>query len=425
MKKLAKYSIGIGDRFGHQGKAQLEALMKARADGVDIIPVWNKSYREHAIIKTQPGDTRRAADDAVKQCGWTDDYFVDADHVGMKTVDLFIKASDFFTIDVADFIDKGADDAAINQFVNQNLKFLGRLELPNIGESFDIAEVFVREIAHKYLFAVAEAGRIYRHILAKKNGRDFIVEISMDETNEPQSPIELLFILAAIAQQGIPIQTIAPRFTGRFNKGIDYVGDLSRFTREFEADLAVIAYAVQEFKLPANLKLSVHSGSDKFSIYGPIRDALKKFDAGLHLKTAGTTWLAEVIGLAEAGNGALVLVKEIYRNAYQRFDELCQPYATVIDIDRQKLPRPDQVDSWGGLEFASALRHDRSNSRYNPHFRQLLHVGYKIAAEMGDRFLTALKQHQEIIARNVTENIYELHLKRLFGDILKPTPMRE
>src|SRR5207249_1055188 len=143
-----------------------------------------------------------------------------------------------------------------------------------------------------------EAGCIYRHIAQHKSGAEFITEVSMDETDAPQTPPELLVILAAIADAQIPIQTIAPKFTGRFNKGVDYAGDLSQFEKEFNDDLAVIAFAVKAYRLPATLKLSVHSGSDKFSIYAPIRRALARFDAGLHLKTAGTTWLEELIGLA-------------------------------------------------------------------------------------------------------------------------------
>src|SRR4030067_1189102 len=128
----------------------------------------------------------------------------------------------------------------------------------------------------------------------------------------------MLFILAAIADQKIPAQTIAPKFTGRFNKGVDYVGDVVQFEKEFNEDLAVIAFAIKEFGLPANLKLSVHSGSDKFSIYGPIARAVRKHGAGLHLKTAGTTWLAEAAGLAPAEGGSLGLVQEVYRRAAGR-----------------------------------------------------------------------------------------------------------
>ena len=212
----------------------------------------------------------------------------------------------------------------------------------------------------------------------------------------------------------MPVRTIAPKFTGRFNKGVDYVGDLAQFEREFNDDLAVIAFAVKEFGLPADLKLSVHSGSDKFSIYPAIRRAVRRTGAGLHLKTAGTTWLEELIGLASAGGEGLKIAKDVYAQALGRFDELCGPYATVIDIDRAKLSTPEQVAGWDGERYAAALRHDQRNSNYNPHFRQLLHVGFKVAAQMGGRYTDALKRYEETVAKNVTENIYDRHLKRVF-----------
>jgi hypothetical protein len=236
----------------------------------------------------------------------------------------------------------------------------------------------------------------------------------MDETPDPQTPVELLFILAAIAEEGIPVHTVAPKFTGRFNKGVDYVGEVRTFIREFEQDLAVVAFAAREFGMSPGLKLSVHSGSDKFALYGPIRESLKKFDAGLHLKTAGTTWLEEVIGLAEAGEDGLEIAKDIYRLALSRSAELCGPYASVIDIDPQKLPDPGQVEGWDGKRFASALRHDRTRPEYSPDFRQLIHVAYRIAAEMDGRYLNALEKHAGVIGKNVTENLYERHLKRVF-----------
>jgi len=236
----------------------------------------------------------------------------------------------------------------------------------------------------------------------------------MDETDSPQTPPELLIILAALADEGIPLQTIAPKFTGRFNKGVDYVGDLAQFEREFHQDLAVIAFAVTQYGLPANLKLSLHSGSDKFSLYAPIRRGLARFGAGLHVKTAGTTWLEELIGLAEAAGPGLALAKEIYAQALEHVDELCAPYASVIDIDRAKLPSAATVNTWSAEQFVSALRHDPKNKAFNAHLRQLLHVGYKIAAKMGDRYLEALQTHADSISRNVTANLYERHLKPLF-----------
>ncbi len=242
----------------------------------------------------------------------------------------------------------------------------------------------------------------------------FVTEVSMDETDTPQTPIDMLVILAALADEGIPAQTVAPKFSGRFNKGVDYVGNVSQFAREFGEDLAVIQFAVEQFGLPGDLKLSVHSGSDKFSIYRPIHRTLRQFHAGVHVKTAGTTWLEELIGLALAGGDGLAIAKDIYARALSRLDELCGPYATVIAIDKTKLPDPDQVGRWDGGQFAAALRHDRRCPQYNPSFRQLLHVGYKVAAEMGPRFTEALDKYEAIIAENVTANIYERHIRPLF-----------
>ncbi len=412
--KLNKYSFGIGDRFAHQAKAQLQAIKKAKEAGVLLTPVWNKSYREHQIIDSQSATTREQADLAVKELCWDDSYFLDADHINLSNVDFFIDSCDFFTIDVADYIGEKVDEKSADEFLKISEQYIGWITLPHLGKQIEITGQLINDVVEKYLFATQQAGRIYRYIKQKKTGQPFVVEVSMDETDQPQSPVELFLILAALADENIPVQTIAPKFSGRFNKGVDYIGDLSRFKQEFEQDLAVLMLAVKEFGLPQTLKLSVHSGSDKFSIYPIIRQAIKKFDAGLHLKTAGTTWLEELIGLAESGGEGLQIAKNIYEEAVERFDELSAPYATVIDIDSKKLPKVDDVKQWDGQRFAQALRHDQSNPHYNLHFRQLLHVGYKIAADMGARYLNALEQNEKIVAKNVTENIYERHIKPLF-----------
>ena len=239
----------------------------------------------------------------------------------------------------------------------------------------------------------------------------------MDEVEDPQSPVELFFILSALSFYNLPVQTLAPKFTGRFNKGVDYVGDLDLFKKEFEQDLLVVDFAINEFGLPENLKLSIHSGSDKFSIYPIIGDLIKKYDKGIHIKTAGTTWLEEVIGLAIASSDSLLLVKQIYYEAYEKIDELAMPYATVIDIDLKQLPRPDEVRDWSGEKFANSLRHIPGHPDYNLNFRQLLHVAYKLAANRGSTYTTALQQNKQIVAKQVTENIFERHIKRMFKTV--------
>ena len=401
---LNKNSIGVGDRFAHQAEAQLGACMLAAESGVEVVPVWNKSNREHNIIGSEPASVRAAADCAVRKLGWTKPYHVDADHINFDTVDRFVEPSDFYTIDVADWIGKPAEDSFIQTFIDRH------------SELLEVGREFVAATARNYLAAVKEAGRIYRKIAEKKGERGFITEISMDETSSPQTPAELQIILAAISDEKVPIQTIAPKFTGRFNKGVDYQGDLEKFSEEFTNDIAAIALAVRQYDLPANLKLSVHSGSDKFSIYRPMREALRKSNAGVHLKTAGTTWLEELIGLAEGDGDGLSLAKEIYAHAYEQRDALCAPYAAVISIDARKLPTPEAVNQWSSEQFVAALRHDQSNPEFNSNVRQLLHVGFKVAAKLGRRYLDLLEEFEPVIAKNVTGNLFERHIKPLFLD---------
>jgi len=411
---LEKFSFGVGDRFSRQARAQLRACMMAAQQGIKVVPVWNKSNREHVTIGSDPSETRRAADAAVKSLGWEHSYYVDADHIRLETVDRFIPHSDFYTIDVADSIGKPADANLVRAFADRHPELAGKIEIPDIAEPFQTTSADIERIAGKYLLAVREAAQIYGHIARAKGEGRFITEISMDEMDSPQTPVELLVILAAVADAGVPIQTIAPKFTGRFNKGVDYVGNVAQFDKEFNVDLAVIRFAIRQYHLPENLKLSVHSGSDKFSIYAPMRRALERFNAGLHIKTAGTNWLEEVIGLAESGGNGLAIAKEIYAGAMDHITELCAPYATVIDIDPRRLPSIETVNGWTSEQFVAALRHDQKNPAYNPHLRQLLHVGYKIAAKMGDRYLDALKENEAFVSKNVTENLYERHLKPLF-----------
>ena len=414
MLTLDRFSFGVGDRFAHQAKAHLAAFQMLAKNGVHVAPVWNKSNREHTFIGSEPQSVFDAAQAAVKELGWTESWHIDADHINLNTVDRFMSCSDFFTIDVADSIGKPAAGTDVQAFMNRHPELVGTLNVPDVSSPIATTQAEVERVVSKYLLAVQDAGKIYRHIVAAKGEDKIIAEVSMDETDQPQTPPELLIILALLADEKVKLQTIAPKFTGRFNKGVDYVGDLVQFEKEFNDDLAVIAYAVKQYGLPGNLKLSVHSGSDKFSIYPIIRKALARTGAGLHLKTAGTTWLEELIGLAEAGGDGLVLAKEIYAYALEHVDELCAPYASVIDIDRSKLPAVSIVNGWTGPQLASALRHIPGHPEFNANMRQLLHVSFKIAAKAGKRYTDLLKSNEAIVAKQVTENIFDRHMKPLF-----------
>ena len=409
---LLKNSIGIGDRFAQEAEAQLTAIMKAADKGTYITPVWNKSFREHDIIKSHPSETREKADLAVKNLGWTSSYYTDADHINLNTVDFFLHHSDFFTLDVAELINQPSSNEELEVFLKNFEPFLGELLIPGIEKSYLINEEFLEDIAGKYLQPSLLAKRIYHRINSFKGTGNFITEVSMDEVIQPQSPIEIFFVLGLL--KDIPLDTIASKLIGQFYKGIDYIGDIDKFEEYFKELLLILSHAKNTFGLQENLKLSIHSGSDKFSIYPVIRKLSAKYNQGIHLKTAGTTWLEEVIGLAMSGGEALSTVKTIYQKSYNRLTELTRPYESVIDINHQSLPDPEIVGRWDGDFFAATLRHIRDHKYYNPHFRQLLHIGYKIAAEMGQQYISQLKKHHSMVSQQVIENLFERHITPLF-----------
>jgi len=412
--QIEKYSFGTGDRFGKEGTAQLSAIMEINNLGIPVVPVWNKSNREHSIIGSLPADVKNEAARAVKAAGYSGSYYVDADHINIDTVDKFMAASNFFTIDVAHYIGMKPDPDDVAGFATRFKGYQGKFFIPGIARPFEVTAAFLENLALNYLIALDEVRKIYERICNLKGEGNFVAEVSVDEAEQVQGPVELFFILAELKHMGVRVQTIAPRFSGLFAKGVDYIGDPILFASEFEQDVAVLQHAISELGLSGNLKLSVHSGSDKFSIYPYIKSAIRKFNAGIHVKTAGTNWLEEVIGLAEAGGDGLEIAREIYARSVERYDELAGPYATVLHIDRLKLPASSDVNNWSSRRFADALTHDKNCRDYNPDFRQLIHVGYKVAAEMGDRFLSALDTHRGIIAERVKNNLLEKHLKPLF-----------
>ncbi len=414
MAVLERFTFGVGDRFGHQARAQLRACELAAEAGVIVVPVWNKSNREHNLIGSEPAAVKAAAQAAVEAAGWRHGWHVDADHIGRQTVERFLEASDFFTIDVADFIGRESSAEDVKTFVERHPELTGTIDVPGLREPLSMTKADMERTAGQYLAAVREAGAVYREIVKRKAAATVIAEVSMDETDQPQTPGELLVILAALADERVPVQTIAPKFSGRFNKGVDYVGDVAQFEVEFSADLAVVAWAVRQYGLPGDLKLSVHSGSDKFSIYPVIARAIARTGAGLHVKTAGTNWLEELIGLAQASPAGLTMVKTLYAQSLERADELCAPYATVIDIDRSRLPSASEAGGWTAEQWVGALEHEPHCPQFNPHLRQLLHVAFKLAAKQGTAYTDLLKQHADLVGRCVTHNLFERHLKPLF-----------
>src|ERR1700679_430883 len=160
--ELPRFSVGVGDRFAHQAKAQLRACIMAGDAGVEVVPVWNKSNREHMIIGSEPTPTRAAADAAVREVGWTKAYFLDADHINLKTVHRFLDPCDFFTLDVADLIGQPAKPEDVEEFLHAHHELVGEVAIPKIDEPFKTDRAFVEGVANKFLAAVKHAGEIYR-----------------------------------------------------------------------------------------------------------------------------------------------------------------------------------------------------------------------------------------------------------------------
>ena len=414
MLELSKYSIGTGDRFGMQAEAQLKAVMDTSLVGSSIDIVWNKSWREHTLTGSQPYEVRHAADAAVANLGWEGKYFVDADHITVETVEHFIECSDFFTIDVASSIGGVTERNDVEQFIRRNKKYVGRrLDFSDTRQT--VSGEFLLEIASQYLPAVKQAAAVYSYIEERKGRGNFITEISMDEVTKAQSPEELFFILEALSYDMIPVGTIAPKFSGRFNKGVDYRGNPDGFETEFEADLSVIDLARKNFGLPQSLKLSLHSGSDKFSIYPVINKLIRRHQTGIHLKTAGTTWLEELIGLSLSGHGALDFVKTLYKSAYNNLDSLCAPYSELIDINEANLPDPDKVIGWKGEMLADSIIHNAGNRLYNRDMRQLLHIAYKLAADRLPEYRNHILENKDLVEKCVYNNLFDRHIQQVFG----------
>jgi hypothetical protein len=403
---LGKYTFGTGDRFGREGDAQMRAIQAINRKGLPFSPVWNKSNREHQLTGTTQESVRQEADRAVEKAGWTGPYFVDADHITLDNVDGFTDHSDFFTLDAAAFIGKTPETSVRTDFIRRmrNLRdpFLASPEVEFQAERF----------ADTYLAAIGEIIRLYDHIKSiKPDG--FIAEVSMDEVPAAQGTGDLYVILRELRIHGIEPHTIAPRFSGIFAKGIDFAGDIQIFRRELEGHIRALQAARNLLDYRHDIKISLHSGSDKFSLYPIIREVINRYDAGIHIKTAGTTWLEEVIGLASAGGEGLRLAKEIYIRGLSRYDEMAAPYLAVLHIDPQRLPPAKEVLGWKGSRFKETLEHNQECRHYNPDFRQLVHISYKVAAEMRGEFTDALEYYRDPVEEQVYQNLYDRHFSRL------------
>jgi hypothetical protein len=377
-------AAGFGDRLGLATPGHVRASRQFK----DVAPVFaQQSVRENDRTGRTP---QQVMDDAIWglfEEGWRDPWGADADHLKIvDEVDVFVAAGyTFYTIDPGDHVDNEAHTAPLAELKVQvealpweTLEDTAQdMEGRFLGRSFDLGDatlVFERETlwraAAKYGRAVAHTAQMYRHIAAQMGERPFDLEVSVDETDTPTSAVEHFYVGSELRRLGVNWVSLAPRYTGRFEKGVDYIGDLSLFEAEL-AKHADIARTLGPYKL------SIHSGSDKFSIY-PI---IAQLTQGLvHLKTAGTSYLEALRAVAQVDS---TLFREILDFARERYPVDRATYHVSAQLG--KVPEPDRL---ADAELPGLL------DQFDP--RQVLHVTFgSVLDRFGPRMFAVLQEHEE------------------------------
>ena len=374
-------SAGCGDRLGLATPGHVRAVHHVGG----IAPIYaQQSMRENARTGRTP---QQVVDDAIwgiLQEGWREPWGADADHLkSFADIDLCVAAGyTFYTIDPGDHVDNDAHTASLD-VLKDKIHTMPWSELEDTPEqlheryldkSFPVEELTVvfdtstlARAAAKYGRAIAHTAQMYQHLVARS--QDFEFEMSVDETETPTTVQEHFFIASELKRLGVQWVSLAPRYIGRFEKGVDYIGDMA----EFEADLAkhaAIARALGPYKL------SIHSGSDKFSIY-PI---IARLTNGLvHLKTAGTSYLEALRALAKVNPA---LFRKIMSFAIERYPEDRATYHVSAELSN--VPSPDSL---ANAQLASVL--DQFDAR------QVLHVTFGSVLDHFQDFLAVLADHEE------------------------------
>jgi hypothetical protein len=391
-----KKSAGCGDRLGLATPGHIRAVRTVGG----IAPILaQQSMRENARTGRTPQQVMDDAMWGVYEEGWQEPWGADADHLKTTAdIDLCVAAGyTFFTVDPGDHVDNAAHTAPLD-VLEDELRALPWTDLADsprdlraryLNHSFDAEELTLEfdetsllRAACKYGRAIAHTASMYRHLAAQT--RYFELEMSVDETDTPTSAEEHFFIASELKRLGVQWVSLAPRYTGRFEKGVDYIGDLAAFGAEL-AKHATIARVLGPYKL------SIHSGSDKFSVY-PL---FARHTRGLvHLKTAGTSYLEALRAVAHMEPA---FFREILALAIERYPTDRATYHVSAELD--KVPAPDTLvdDELPGLL-------DQFNTR------EVLHVTFgSVLDRYGDHLLAMLRQHEEVHYR-MLESHFERHL---------------
>lgn len=377
-------SFGFGDRLGLATPGHIAAVR-----GTKFAPIFaQQSVRENARTGRTPQQVMDDARRAVEDVGWDAPWGADADH--LKTIDdipPFVEAGyTFFTVDPGEYVDNAADSDPLDALRGKTAAFdwdeLSALYLRDDDEQiwgrFE-TETLLRAAA-KYGKAIQHAAGMFGRLSEMKDGFDF--EVSVDETDSPTTPLEHFFIANELARRGVKFTSLAPRFIGRFEKGVDYIGDLQVLDAELARHAAVTAHF-------GTYKLSLHSGSDKFSVYPLIA---KHWGDRIHVKTAGTSYLEALRVLAKYEPD---LFERIYALGRERYDSDRKTYHVSAQLDL--LPETSDLP---------ALLDDF-------HAREVLHVTYGSAlAQFGKEIKAALAKHDDAYYDDLQAH-FDKHLKLL------------
>lgn len=378
-------TVGLGDRLGLASPGHIETIKETKAKPV----LAQQSIRELTLTNRSMNDMLDAAAFAVFQEGYTGGYGADGDHIKEESdikMALGLGIS-MLTLDCSDQIPKGIDnktaeeiEAEYNQIPEAERK---RYEKNYLNKTFDVKglpidfdQLTLMTNVLQYHEAIQYMVHVYQTYMVTA-GRDIDYEISIDETETITSPLAHFFVANELKAADVKVISLAPRFCGEFQKGIDYIGDI----KQFEIELSEHALIAEYF----GYKLSIHSGSDKFAVF-PI---IAKYTNGiLHVKTAGTNWL-EAIRVIAGTNPDLYRRMHVF--ALENFDEALKYYHVTPDLDSIK-----PLDSVADGELADYMNNDAA--------RQLFHVTYGLILTakdengdftFSDEFFKALDEHEE------------------------------
>lgn len=407
-------SFGFGDRTGLATPGHVAAMREAAGAILPIFP--QQSIREMTRTRRTPEQVMSDAMNGARQSGWTGTTGADADH--LKTPqDVDVTAAVgfvFFTIDPSEHVDQRADDydeatlrgksRELGDIAPWMSKYTGRSVLLSTGTTIEFSEPSVLRAAVKYGRAIQAAIQLATHIeqVQSRNGREFEIELSVDETAQPTTLVEHFIIAEQLQQNAKGLVSLAPRFIGDFEKGVDFIGDVVALERSLR-DHAAIA------KLLGPYKLSLHSGSDKLSMY----PALARTTQGLfHVKTAGTSYL-EALRVVCRHDPALF--RRLVSFGRERYDTDRATYHVSAEV--AKVPAPDVVSSNVELEQLYLERWcDVPEGRgFTAPGRQILHCTFGSTLthpEWGPLILDLLRQHPETY-REVLREHFVRHLNAL------------